>query len=77
MKKKVLMCDPPEGWKYGFPKPLNDEDFYLMKSGNDVNIHRWLIEQGYPKEAIDSYGELFYCRYWESEIEVEDGENEN
>tara|TARA_R110000822_G_C14878471_1_gene446184 strand:- start:159 stop:428 length:270 start_codon:yes stop_codon:yes gene_type:complete len=19
---KVLMCDPPSGWKYGFPKPV-------------------------------------------------------
>ena len=50
------MIDPPSGWKYGFPKPIPDD----VK-----DINKWLVEQGYPQEEIDSYGEYFYCRYWE------------
>ena len=53
--------DPPEGWKYGFPKVLPD---------NIDNISDWLVEQGYPKEKIASYGIHFYCRYWETENET-------
>ena len=60
-KKTVLMIDPPSGWKYGFPKPLPDP--------KPENTIAWLVEQGYPKEEIDSYGQYFYSRYWETEIE--------
>jgi hypothetical protein len=31
----------------------------------------WFIEQGYPQKEIDAYGEHFYSRYWEQEIEDE------
>jgi hypothetical protein len=50
------IIDPPSGWKYVFPKPIPDD----VK-----DINKWLVEQGYPQEEIDSYGEYFYCRYWE------------
>ena len=59
---KVLMCDPPSGWKYGFPKPVPDE----------VNeIRPWLLSEGYPQSEIDACGERFivYVRYWEKETE--------
>lgn len=56
----VQMCDPAEGWKYGFPKPIP----YDVKE-----VVPWLIEQGYPKEEIDKYGEHFYCRFWLTEVE--------
>lgn len=49
-----LMIDPPDGWRYGFPKPIPKE-----------HLHRtleWLVEQGYPKELITERG--FVCRYW-------------
>jgi len=70
MKKTVLMIDPPSGWKYGFPMPLPDP--------RPEDTIAWLIEQGYPQKEIDSYGQYFYSRYWETEIEdqveTEEGE---
>jgi hypothetical protein len=56
---KVTYIDPPSGWKYGFPKPLPDP--------KPENIIEWLISQGYPQKEIDSFGEHFYSRYWESD----------
>ena len=53
----MTIIDPPGGWKYGFPKPIPEE------RKKDVQV--WLVEQGYPKKEIDSFGEHFYCRYWE------------
>jgi hypothetical protein len=65
-KKTVMMIDPPSGWKYGFPMPLPDP--------RPENTLKWLVEQGYPQKEIDAYGEHFYSRYWETEIE--DGSEE-
>jgi len=56
---KVTMCDPPSGWRYGFPKPIPEN------RRNDVK--RWLIEEGYPELEINFLGEYFYCRFWEKE----------
>lgn len=54
------MIDPPNGWRYGFPKPLPD----------DVdNVEEWLILEGYPKDMIDGLGEYFYTRSWMEEVE--------
>lgn len=55
MKK---MIDPPEGWRYGFPKELPEEV---------VDHREWLLEQGYPQKLMESLGKHFYCRYWETE----------
>ena len=60
---KVLMVDPPAGWKYGFPKPCPED------RKNDMAT--WMVEEGYPQAEMDSYGEHFYCRYWEEETEDE------
>jgi hypothetical protein len=57
----MMMCDPPSGWKYGFPKPLPDK---VEKEGN---VLEWLVEQGYPQAEIDNLGDHFYCRYWQKE----------
>lgn len=57
--KMVIMVDPPEGWKYGFPKPCKIE--------KDQDFDKWLIENGYPKELVDQ-GLSKYCRYWEKEV---------
>jgi len=58
---KVKMCDPPSGWKYGFPKPvpndLPDEEF-----------HQWLVKNGYPKILLDSFGDRFWCRFWVEDV---------
>ena len=56
---KVLIIDPPSGWKYGFPKPIPED------RRKDSLV--WLVEQGYPQELIDELGEYFFCRYWEQE----------
>ena len=48
-----------EYWLFGF-KYTKDQWEDRKK---DVTV--WLVEQGYPKEMIDSFGEHFYCRYWE------------
>ena len=57
---KVKMIDPPEGWKYGFPKTIPE---------GIENVTDWLVEEGYPKEEIAKYGIHFYCRHWEEEID--------
>ena len=60
----TLICDPPSGWKYGFPKPIPED------RRQDVNT--WLIEQGYPEKIIEDLGDHFYCRYWEEPDKTED-----
>ena len=55
IKKSVKMIDPPSGWKYGFPKPIPEDVKDELK---------WLVENGYPQEEIDSCGKHFWCRYW-------------
>ena len=60
---KVLMCDPPSGWKYGFPKPLP------AGRARGEDIVPWLLSEGYPQKEIDNYGKHFYCRYWEANTE--------
>lgn len=56
--KKVLMVDPPSGWKYGFPKAYSGD-----KTFPDV---QWFIDNGYPQHEIDN-GMLKYVRVWEEE----------
>ena len=43
------MVDPPEGWRYGFPKVCDKE----FKTGEEFND--WLVENGYPRKVIESY----------------------
>ena len=59
---KKLMIDPPSGWKYGFPKPIQEELFTL---GSDSDLEEWLVGEGYPKEDVGLA--LKYSRYWETE----------
>jgi hypothetical protein len=66
-KKTVMLIDPPSGWKYGFPKPI---DLQASKG----RVLEWLVEQGYPQAEIDACGDHFYSRYWETEIEENDDE---
>lgn len=55
MNYKGYFVDPPSGWKYGFPKKVNEDI-------TDINL--WLIKNGYPKKEIDSLDNIFYVRYW-------------
>lgn len=55
-EKKELYVDPPEGWRYGFPK-VWDKNKY-------PDLNEWLVQEGYPKKQIKKYGDNFYCRFW-------------
>lgn len=62
--KMATIIDPPSGWQYGFPKPIPEEAF-VDENGCPKDTRPWLVENGYPQELIDEFGEHFYCRYWE------------
>lgn len=47
----IYIIDPPEGWKYGFPKTTTRKP---------KSYKAWCIRNGYPKKLADSYGEHFY-----------------
>ena len=57
---KVLVIDPPSGWKYGFPKPVPEAFF-----NEGFDLGGWLIECGYPAEHIELA--IKYSRYWETD----------
>jgi hypothetical protein len=61
---KVLMIDPPEGWKFGFPKPV-PEVFHTL--GDDFDLKRWLVNEGYPQELTT--WRWFRCRFWEKDLD--------
>ena len=61
--KTVTMIDPPRGWIYGFPKPIPKDCQHRTIA--------WLVENGYPQSEIDSYGDYFYCRYFQVEEDTE------
>ena len=52
---KLILIDPPLGWKYGFPKAVTQEQYKEI-----TNLKEWCIENGYPKGEADSYGECFH-----------------
>ena len=58
MKRKMI--DPPEGWRYGFPKEIPE---------HVDNTRQWLIENGYPEKEIDALGDYFFVRGWYEEYE--------
>lgn len=61
MSKKLIIVDPPSGWKYGFPKPL-------VYNTPDETVEQFCLRNGYPQKLIDD-GMLKYCRTWEEEKE--------
>ncbi len=50
------MIDPPSGWRYGFPKPIPEDQLGRTRE--------WLVENGYPQSEIDALGDRFYYRCW-------------
>ena len=54
---KTSMIDPPSGWRYGFPKPIPQDQF--------GRVEEWLVENGYPQWLIDSFEGRFRYRMWE------------
>jgi hypothetical protein len=61
---QITMIDPPEGWRYGFPKPIPKE--------HQNRVLEWLVEQGYPQRRINELGKSFYSRYWVEHSPVEE-----
>jgi hypothetical protein len=64
-KHTVLMIDPPEGWKHGFPRPA-PQNWGLWEWEKKKE---WYIEHDYPEEKIDSYGTSFYVTMYHVEVE--------
>jgi dUTP pyrophosphatase len=59
-EKSITMYDPPEGWKYGFPKQ------YLPKDGETVKDT--LIRDGYPEKDAEFAGQ--HSRFWSTTVTV-------
>ena len=55
------MVDPPNGWRYGFPKMLP----LIPKEGKDFKLTTWLVSEGYPPHEITDLGNQFTCKIWE------------
>ena len=55
--QKLILIDPPSGWKYGFPKAVTQEQYKEITS-----LKEWCIENGYPKKEADSYGKNFHVQ---------------
>lgn len=62
MNKKIII-DPPDGWRYGFPKEIPREIY------NSNKITEWLVDNGYPQKTIDYLGGSLYYRVWEEEVD--------
>lgn len=60
--KKVLI-DPPEGWKYGFPKVAPPE--YALWS--EQELADWVVANGYPRSLVWEYGDHFHVRFMEAD----------
>lgn len=54
----TLMVDPPEGWRYGFPKAVPKD--------READLLNWIVEQGYPKPDY-SKGDMIVLRCWREE----------
>jgi len=67
MKKTVTICDPPSGWKWGFPKAMPDEKLV----GNE--FYEWLVSEGMPQSEVDYWlnSSMGYMpvRMWNEEVE--------
>jgi hypothetical protein len=42
------MIDPPEGWRYGFPKAYDKNAV-----DSDEELREWLVQNGYPAKLLD------------------------
>lgn len=56
-EKKLILIDPPSGWRYGFPKAITQEQYKAI-----TNLKQWCIDNGYPLSEVISYGEYFYIQ---------------
>ena len=47
----TVKIDPPEGWRYGFPKAVSLEEAKAAL----VDLNGWLVANGYPQEKVDEF----------------------
>jgi hypothetical protein len=52
-----MMIDPPEGWRYGFPRGYD--------GAKDGTMREFLLSHGYPLKDVDFA--LQYMRCWQAE----------
>lgn len=50
-----MTYDPPEGWRYGFPRQYKPEP--------GETLEETLLRDGYPRRLIDQ-GMAKYVRFW-------------
>ena len=55
MTDRVMMIDPPGGWRYGFPRTYD--------STRDGPMREFLLANGYPEGDVDFA--LDHMRAWE------------
>ena len=57
----TLYVDPPEGWRWGFPKAVPKD--------REHDIWKWIFEQGYPMPTGSTNpGSIRFCvRCWREE----------
>jgi hypothetical protein len=58
---KHIMCDPPEGWKYGFPALMP-----IDALRDDVAFRAYLRSRRYPEDLIPMAEK--YSRFWEPSV---------
>ena len=56
--EQAMVCDPPSGWMYGFPKIVPRE----LEEASDEDWTNWLVANGYP--AKDTELALRHMRMW-------------
>jgi hypothetical protein len=61
----ILVVDPPEGWKYGFPRPYSWKPSRpgLRPEQRQAEMEAWFKAHGYPQKLIDQ-GMLEHLRFW-------------
>lgn len=64
---RKLMVDPPQGWRYGFPKYIDEQEGIKLLDMIIDDLTDWLLDRGYPMALRDQAG---WCRFmW---IDTED-----
>lgn len=59
-----MLVDPPEGWRYGFPREFDFKPSHANLPGEEYEqeFQQWFRDHGYPDRLI-SQGMLDHCRY--------------
>ncbi|MBP8671997.1 MAG: hypothetical protein IT554_00835 [Sphingomonadaceae bacterium] len=58
--QKAYLIDPPEGWRFGFPKSWDQSDDPMTVTSE--GMAHWLLANEYPQEQIDLYWPKLYVR---------------